>query len=467
MKLLIQKPKRTFVLVSLLLFLVTVFLTLDATKNSIKKSFDKSQTIEEDLNLNYDYLQGFSINEEETLSYLSKKGIMDKKLPPLSTLPLQAEERMLSPGEVPSYVLEFTPLVHLYTEETYLPYDIAKYVNHFILKDEYNNTVATNITIDRLATFTKKNSSNLFLTTLEDTNDPEWLTGKSNIPNLSSGKIKDAPATLVVVDKGNGWVDAYWFYFYSFNLGPFVMGVGPYGNHFGDWEHSLTRFYKGVPIYVWMSAHGGGNAYHYEAMEKFDKGYKRPLIFSARGTHANYATMGRHYHDLPWGMLSDFTDKGSLWDPAQNYLGYTWDGRNLSIIDAKSKGRGSYTEQEIDPNWLLFKGKWGNQQLPTWDQRQQWSIFEWKYITGPTGPLTKNLSRLKLCQTKKWFNFFGDPCPPKKFLKGVNSKTGKAETGAGVCGDLFAWIKWKQLRFLVQWVVWRGGICMILDWLLN
>ena len=49
-----------------------------------------------------------------------------------------------------------------------------------------------------------------------------------NKPSLINGEIKDAPATLIVVDKGNGWVDAFWFYFYSFNLGPYVMGQGPY-----------------------------------------------------------------------------------------------------------------------------------------------------------------------------------------------------------------------------------------------
>ena len=75
--------------------------------------------------------------------------------------------------------------------------------------------------------------------------DPEWITGLKNKPLLRNGEIKDAPATLIVVDKGNGWVDAFWFYFYSFNLGPFVMGSGPYGNHVGDWEHSLVRFYQG------------------------------------------------------------------------------------------------------------------------------------------------------------------------------------------------------------------------------
>ncbi|KAH3682660.1 hypothetical protein WICPIJ_006374 [Wickerhamomyces pijperi] len=421
----------------------------------------------DDLNLNFDYFKKFDVEDNELIEYLEGKGLDEGELPPLSSLPLQNHEKTLNPGEVPSYVFEYTPLVYLYTEETYLPYDISKYISHFVLKDEFNNTVTEDFTIDKMAQFTGKNSSKLLLTTLEDTNDPEWLTGESNIPNLSTGKIKDAPAVLVVVDKGNGWVDAYWFYFYSFNLGPFVMGVGPYGNHFGDWEHSLTRFYKGVPVYVWMSAHGGGNAYHYEAMEKFDRGYKRPLIFSSRGTHANYALIGRHSHDLPWGMLSDFTDKGSLWDPAENYLGYTWDGHNLSIIDSESKGQVNYTEQKIDPNWLLFKGKWGNAQLPTWDPRQQWSIFEWKYITGPTGPLTKNLSRLRLCQTKKWFNFFGDPCPPKKFLKGVNKKTGKAEEGAGVCGDLFAWVRPVQLRYLIQLFIWKGWVCTLMDWVLG
>ena len=110
-------------------------------------------------------------------------------------------------------------------------------------------------------------SGETFLTSLDDFDkDPSWLLGHE--PNYGSGEIAKAPAILIVVDKGNGWVDAYWFYFYAFNLGPFIMGYGPWGNHVGDWEHTLVRFFQGEPQYLWMSAHSGGGYYEFSALEK-------------------------------------------------------------------------------------------------------------------------------------------------------------------------------------------------------
>ncbi|KAH3676405.1 hypothetical protein WICMUC_002036 [Wickerhamomyces mucosus] len=447
------------------IFLVgSLLLSLNTVNRRKSLNEERMFVTENDINLNYNYFQEYNTDESKVIKYLCSQNIILNKLPPMDSIPLKESSKTLKPGEIPSYVFQYAPLVHLYTEETYLPYNIEDYVKHFSLKDRKNNTYVDSLTLNQLSRITDRTSSDLFLTTkdfIEDGDDPDWLTGIKNIPDLSTGKIKDAPATLIVVDKGNGWVDAYWFYFYSFNLGPFVMGVGPYGNHYGDWEHSLTRFYQGIPVYIWMSAHGGGNAYHYEALEKFDGDNARPLIFSSRGTHANYAQIGRHSHDLPWGILSDFTDKGSLWDPAENYFGYTWDGKNITIIDSKSKNKVDYRELKINKDWLLFKGKWGDDKLPDWDPRQKWSIFEWKYIEGPTGPLTKNLQRLKLCQTKKWFHLWGNPCPAKNFLNDINQ--GQRDYGYGRCGNLFKWVKWRALRTILNYLTWNGGICLFMD----
>ena len=77
----------------------------------------------------------------------------------------------------------------------------------------------------------------------------------------------DAPAILLVMDKGNGIIDAFWFFFYSFNLGNVVLNVR-FGNHIGDWEHCLVRFHHGKPKALFFSAHSAGEAYSYEAVEK-------------------------------------------------------------------------------------------------------------------------------------------------------------------------------------------------------
>lgn len=93
---------------------------------------------------------------------------------------------------------------------------------------------------------------------------------ESHANKPAKGGRSDAPAVLVVVDKGHGVVDAFWFYFYSYNLGNVVLNVR-FGNHVGDWEHSMVRFHHGQPKAVFLSEHSFGEAYTYEAVEKIGK----------------------------------------------------------------------------------------------------------------------------------------------------------------------------------------------------
>ena len=382
-----------------------------------------------------------------------------KDLPPIISLPTR-KQRTLEPGEVPQYVLDYSPLVYLYSEERYLPYDIADYATHFHVTFE-NGTIVPgtedSLTLKKLAKL--KHSKHLYMTSNEDFDvDPDWITGVHNKPNLITGEIKNAPAILIVVDKGNGWVDAFWFYFYSFNLGPFVMGQGPYGNHVGDWEHSLVRFYKGKPVIVWMSAHGGGGAFYYKNLEKWVMDERHPIIFSARGTHANYPSVGQHPHDLPYDILSDFTDRGPLWNPERNYLGYTYDGKH--VFPAKTNSNPKHVGREWEyGNWLAFKGHWGDQQLPKDDPRQSHSLIGgFKYIDGPTGPLMKNLVRIVPCERAKWWNFWKG-CKVRQNIKwGIG-----VESEGYNCGNLFVTTKPGWVKSVLQKVTWGGGFCYLVD----
>ena len=76
-----------------------------------------------------------------------------------------------------------------------------------------------------------------------------------------------APAVLVVVEKEFGIVDAFWFFFYSYNLGNEVFGIR-FGNHVGDWEHVLVRFQNERPNALFFSEHFFGEAYSFDAVEK-------------------------------------------------------------------------------------------------------------------------------------------------------------------------------------------------------
>ncbi|KAF8005393.1 hypothetical protein HF325_000850 [Metschnikowia pulcherrima] len=413
---------------------------------------------------NWDMNEGYIANtlnhDYAEIDNILMPALDHKKYPPILRKPTE-EKRTLRSGEIPQYVLDFAPFVHLYSEERYFPYDIKKFVEHFSVKFG-NGTVVHGQENGRLHISMLEHlpkHSGIYLTANEDFDkDPEWITGLKNKPSLRNGEIKDAPAILIVVDKGNGWVDAFWFYFYSFNLGPFVMGSGPYGNHVGDWEHSLVRFYKGSPVIVWMSAHGGGGAYHYTNLEKYELDSNHPIIFSARGTHANYVSVGTHPHDLPYQILCDFTDRGPLWNPTKNYLGYTYDGK--FVYPAEKNANPRHTGRELDyGNWLTFTGHWGDKQLKSSDPRQKHSLIGgYKYIDGPRGPLKKNLLRIIPCERHKWWNVWNG-CNVRQNIKwGIG-----VESEGYNCGNIFIKIRPAWLRKLLQKVTWGGWFCFIAD----
>lgn len=189
--------------------------------------------------------------------------------------------------EIPQYVLDYAPLVHLYSGEQFWPSDIAEHLSHVTPNLNYTPIQATSINpnltnLDHLNEYSR--GRYIYLKSDDNVEErPDWLVSKKNIPNASyhenasvfkesytnerqSGR-SDAPAVLIVVNKGRGIVDAFWFYFYSYNLGNIVLNVR-FGNHVGDWEHSLVRFQNGRPKIVFFSEHNFGSAYSYSAVEK-------------------------------------------------------------------------------------------------------------------------------------------------------------------------------------------------------
>jgi hypothetical protein len=232
---------------------------------------------------------------------------------------------------IPDYVFDYAPLVHLFSNEQFWPCDPADHLFHTTPMLNYTQieSRSANETLRNLDGLNQWNEGwNVFLTSDDDVEDrPRWMEGEKNIPQSEGNdaepwadwdgqvdgqvpgdtpeeraewfdagdavvedeyRVKEelrrryggepmagpvtggrshAPAVLLVMDKGNGIVDAFWFYFYSFNLGNVVFNVR-FGNHVGDWEHCLVRFYHGKPKALFFSAHSAGQAYSYEAMEK-------------------------------------------------------------------------------------------------------------------------------------------------------------------------------------------------------
>lgn len=93
------------------------------------------------------------------------------------------------------------------------------------------------LTLDNLDELNKLGGENIFLSSTTDlTKLPEFLHGQA--PDPVTLRTNDAISTVViVVDKGNGTVDAFYMYFYTFNDGPKVLWR-QVGNHLGDWYDS-------------------------------------------------------------------------------------------------------------------------------------------------------------------------------------------------------------------------------------
>ena len=116
-------------------------------------------------------------------------------------------------------------------------------------------------------------------------------------------------------------------------------------------------------------------------------------MYSGNGSHANYAIDGMHDHtipdlNLPDGLIVDYTDKGTLWDPTLSAYYYSYD-------PAASSFTPYYNGTPV--NYLNFTGRWGDEQYPNSDKRQKTFFGQPKYSTGPTGPADKQLNRTDVC----------------------------------------------------------------------
>jgi hypothetical protein len=196
---------------------------------------------------------------------------------------LAGDSRVLK--DIPQYVLDYAPLVHLNSKEYFWPSDMSEHLEH--VKTYVNETeVAGALTVGDLGELNKLDGlngrwvyleSNDYIDMWKDANIkelPSWLTGEHNIPvapadgaraqsatvsedfpawdedfhiwhtvgskayssqeelpparydrrfeipiqTPSTGGRSSAPAVLIVVEKGEGVVDAFWFFFYSYNL---------------------------------------------------------------------------------------------------------------------------------------------------------------------------------------------------------------------------------------------------------
>jgi hypothetical protein len=161
-------------------------------------------------------------------------------------------------------------------------------------------------------------------------------------------RLGEGRAASVFCDVGPAKVRVlieYWFHVaYNFSNS---LGIG---NHEGDWEGggALVELDLdgGRPRHrlrsLFMSAHEAGNWYCPDELGWTDgaRGDPHPELFSALGTHASYATPGRHQGPV----LPDYTARGRKWDAWLNlrplvlepYYGFTGRWGSLTLFSFMS-----------------------------------------------------------------------------------------------------------------------------------
>lgn len=295
---------------------------------------------------------------------------------------------------LPDYVITYAPYSYLYSGEGFWPSDLAIHIQHVQPAINFK-VVNSTVTLETLSSY----GSNVDLTSKDNQLNAAkipWMVSEYGKPD-STGRAAAAPATIIAVEKPGGIVDAFYFYFYSYNLAPEVLISLYYGDHVGDWEHSMVRFINGIPTYFYLSQHSGGAAYDFSAIPK-TKG--RPISYIAHGSHANYPTAGIQRYADPLGIVHDTTSKGVPWDVTLNYRGYWYDVSSQVFTSSGGAGLGASEQPGEGVGWLSFTGEWGDAQWPINEPGQYCISSECHISNGPTGPFLKNLGRTAVCQNE-------------------------------------------------------------------
>jgi hypothetical protein len=321
----------------------------------------------------------------------------------------------------PQYVLDYAPLIYLDEQEEFFPSDIITSLTNSHVTDENYTTIPDApypLTLSNLNTIpnqpTTYITSNAGITAL-----PPYFHGVR--PDPTTHSTPDATASIIIlVPKPSSLLDAFYFSFYAYNAGnaPLSIPNFTFGNHVGDWEHTMIRFNTStsLPVAAWYSQHATGQAFEFSTLTKSPDHPNRPLVYSARGTHANYATPGPHESAFPGlafpgVILSDETSQGALWDPILNAYFFSYDNNTATFTSLNNPVTG---EQGVPTGFLEYEGQWGDPQLPDSDKDQVDLFGQRKYTGGPTGPRDKRLGRDRVCNVAD-----GQECLVKKTLIGA------------------------------------------------
>jgi len=240
---------------------------------------------------------------------------------------------------------KFAPVLRLAPSEAYLPVAIQYALNDSELRfqeDGASTTIQASPTVESISVF-RDPDSGYFLDNTHGSIDDQGIKDRFSLvksslkPTVYARVTKDSSYTVV----------QYWFY-YPFN-------DGPLNSHEGDWEMVQILLEGEEPVSAAYSQHFSGQKAAWSKV-LLRKGH--PVVYVARGSHANYF---RAYQ----GVLGVQNDEVSALGPALESDEY-----QLVIL-------GEMESHAADQGWLAFSGRWGE-----WGEAEDQLMGR----RGPSGP---------------------------------------------------------------------------------
>lgn len=126
------------------------------------------------------------------------------------------------------------PLVLLEKSDKFYPSDLGVHLANTHPALNFTPIDTETLGLANLDTLNDLGGEQIYLTSNENLGKtPKYLHGQA--PNQKTLQTEKAVSTvIIVVEKGEGVVDAFYMYFYTFNQGPSVYGH-ELGDHLGDW----------------------------------------------------------------------------------------------------------------------------------------------------------------------------------------------------------------------------------------
>jgi Ca2+-binding RTX toxin-like protein len=190
---------------------------------------------------------------------------------------------------------------------------------------------------------------------------PVRLGDAETIVNLNPDSLQSSPTIFATLLEQNGEIAITYYFHYAKSNWADYDGAN---THDGDWEGVTVFLKNGEPDRVAFNQHteiagffgstftnegDGGTTYRWEYLD-FDEQTGRPKVYVGLGGHASYSKGGT----TTWfpGNVESHSGKGETVRPNVKYLPRVGNGY---ISDAIS------TEDGKAQEWLLFPGKWGEQ----------------------------------------------------------------------------------------------------------